>query len=67
VISQTNKNAILRSVHSFGWLFWLWFYPNLCLCVCAKEYVRDDLRLKGLKLSNGEKGLEFKTCNCKWW
>jgi len=67
VIFQTYKNTILRSAHSLGWLFWLWFYPNLCLCVCAREYVCDDLRLRGLKLSNGEKGLESKTYNYKWW
>jgi hypothetical protein len=23
---KTNKNVVLRSVHSFGWLLWLWFY-----------------------------------------
>jgi hypothetical protein len=27
VIFQTYKNAILRSVHSLRWFFWLWFYP----------------------------------------
>jgi hypothetical protein len=29
VIFQTYKNVILRSVHSLGWLLWLWFYPNI--------------------------------------
>ncbi len=28
VIFWTYKNAILRSVHSFGCLLWLWFYPS---------------------------------------
>ncbi len=28
VIFQTYKNVVLRSVHSFGWLLWLWFYPK---------------------------------------
>jgi hypothetical protein len=28
VIFQTYKNAILRSVHLFGWFIWLCFYPN---------------------------------------
>jgi hypothetical protein len=23
------QNEILKSVHSLGWLLWLWFYPNL--------------------------------------
>ncbi len=27
VIFQTYKNAILKSVHSFRWFLWLWFYP----------------------------------------
>jgi hypothetical protein len=27
VIFQTYKNAILKSVHSLGWLHWLCFYP----------------------------------------
>jgi hypothetical protein len=27
MIFQTCKNVILRNVHSFGWLLWLWFYP----------------------------------------
>ncbi len=27
MIFQTYKNAILRSVHSFGWILWLCFYP----------------------------------------
>jgi hypothetical protein len=26
VIFQTYKNVVLRSVHSLGWLLWLWFY-----------------------------------------
>jgi hypothetical protein len=39
---------------------------QIFVCVCAREYVCDDLRLRGLKLSNGEKGLEYKTCNYKW-
>jgi len=29
MIFQTYKNAILKNVHSFGWLLWLWFYPRL--------------------------------------
>jgi len=33
VIFQIYKNANLRSVHSLGWLFWLWFYLTLhCNC-----------------------------------
>jgi hypothetical protein len=27
VFFQTYKNAILRTVHSLRWFFWLWFYP----------------------------------------
>jgi hypothetical protein len=26
VIFQTYKNTVVRSVHSLGWLLWLWFY-----------------------------------------
>jgi len=29
VIFQTSKYPIIRSVHSFGWLLWLCFYPNV--------------------------------------
>ncbi len=29
IIFQTYKNAILKDVHSFGWLLWLWFYLKL--------------------------------------
>jgi hypothetical protein len=29
VIYQTYENAILKSAHSVGWLFWLCFYPHL--------------------------------------
>ncbi len=28
VIFQTYKNAVLRNVHSLGWLLWLCFYPK---------------------------------------
>jgi hypothetical protein len=29
VIFQTYKNAILRNVHSLGWLLWLYFHLNI--------------------------------------
>ncbi len=29
MIFQTYKNVFLRSVHSLGWLLWLWFYPKV--------------------------------------
>jgi hypothetical protein len=32
VIFQTHKNTVLRSVHSLGWLLWLWFYPSVTSC-----------------------------------
>ncbi len=27
MIFQTYKNAVLKNVHTLGWLFWLCFYP----------------------------------------
>jgi hypothetical protein len=30
VIFQTYKNVVKKSVHSFGWLLWLCFYPFRC-------------------------------------
>jgi hypothetical protein len=27
MIFQKYKNVVLRNIHSFGWLLWLWFYP----------------------------------------
>jgi hypothetical protein len=31
VIFQKYKNVVLKSVHLFGWLFWLYFYPFVVL------------------------------------
>ncbi len=43
VIFQTYKNAILKSVHSLGWLLLLWFYLavilNYTIPCCSKMII----------------------------
>jgi hypothetical protein len=34
VIFQTHRNVVLKSVHSLGWLFWLWVYPIVIVLDC---------------------------------
>ncbi len=34
VIFQTYKNVVLKSVHSLGWLLWLWFYLIFNIKAC---------------------------------
>jgi hypothetical protein len=47
MIFQTCKNTILRSVHSLGWLVWLWFYP------CHNFWIQDFFS-KSCKSKNHE-------------
>jgi hypothetical protein len=48
VIFQTYKNVILRNVHSFRWLLWLWFYPMITLFTyeIIERYKKQHLKKK---------------------